>query len=142
MATAARPLRVRLRIDDDAQTRETTRVASSPRGATPLETSSETLEEDELVVCAVGARCVRVSARVNAAREDWDARDWIERSVDMREIINCALVGDGRSWTVEVAPERSETTASCANDVAERARAFAASGFVRPDAVEETDLGF
>ena len=102
----------------------------------------ETLEEDELVVECVGPRRVRVRARVCAARAEWDARDWIERSVGMREILNASLVGDGEAWAVDTAPEPPETTAGCARDVAERAREFAASGFVRPRAVEETDLGF
>ena len=139
---ASRGPRVRLLVDETRAIGETKPSESDARGSVPLETPLETLEEDELVVELVGPRRVRVSARVCAARAEWDARDCIERSVGMREILNASLVGDGEAWTVDTAPEPPETTTGCARDVAERAREFAASGFVRPRAVEETDLGF
>ena len=138
---ASRGPRVRLRLDETRAIGETKPPESDARGSVPLESPLETLEEDELVVECVGPRRVRVRARVCAARAEWDARDWIERSVGMREILNASLVGDGEAWAVDTAPEPPETTTGCARDVAERAREFAASGFVRPRAVEETDLG-
>ena len=139
---ASRGPRVRLRLDETRAIGETKPPESDARGSVPLESPLGTLEEDELVVECVGPRRVRVRARVCAARAEWDARDWIERSVGMREILNASLVGDGEAWAVDAAPEPPETTTGCARDVAERAREFAASGFVRPRAVEETDLGF
>ena len=94
---ASRGPRVRLRVDETRAIGETKPPESDARGSAPLETPLETLEEDELVVECVGPRRVRVRARVCAARAEWDARDWIERSVGMREILNASLVGDGEA---------------------------------------------
>lgn len=89
---------------------------------------------------------VRVEARTGDDFGDWDAKEWVERAVGMRNVLRCSSGTETRAFAVEIEPEREagENAERCAEKVADAARAFAASSFVMEDHNDgdDVDMGF
>ena len=125
--------------EDDALERTLGNVLDPP--------SASDVDEDAMTVRVSARGTVLVDARVRDDWTAWDARDWIERSIGMREIPRCAPSANGRAWRAEVRPETpGEDAAACAARVGAAARAIASDASLatrrRYDLDLECDNGF